>query len=186
MLYFDQIDPDRFGTIGVQIWTLLHYPLHVAILLTVEGSSKFILWWTLVERYLHANRLPKALNLDISTCMAIPDTQNETSALPYEALRPIQPPEAIDLFVTVFYFFFIGAGCVLITLGVLYWCGKRHIAWAEMASVVTRFSAGIGLCLLPVIHTNTVAFRNYILSSWLIPTVVLTFFVGESSFFQFM
>ncbi|KAL9616486.1 MAG: hypothetical protein Q9160_008654 [Pyrenula sp. 1 TL-2023] len=45
MLYFDQIEHERFGTIRQQVWTLLHYPLHIAILLTVEGSTQFIKWW---------------------------------------------------------------------------------------------------------------------------------------------
>jgi hypothetical protein len=27
-----------------QLWTILHYPLHVAILLTLEGSASFMLW----------------------------------------------------------------------------------------------------------------------------------------------
>ena len=44
VLYFDNIDHHRFGTIGQQIWTLLHFPAHVAILLTVEGSSALIIW----------------------------------------------------------------------------------------------------------------------------------------------
>jgi hypothetical protein len=44
MLYFDQIDHDRFGTIRQQIWAVLHFPLHVGMLLTVEGSSEFILF----------------------------------------------------------------------------------------------------------------------------------------------
>jgi low temperature requirement protein LtrA len=44
VLYFDQIENDRFGTIRQQIWAILHYPLHVAILLTVEGSTALILW----------------------------------------------------------------------------------------------------------------------------------------------
>lgn len=45
MLYFDQIEHERFGTIRQQVWTLLHYPLHMAILLTVEGVKQFIQWW---------------------------------------------------------------------------------------------------------------------------------------------
>jgi low temperature requirement protein LtrA len=49
VLYFDQIEHDRFGTIRQQIWALLHYPLHVAIVLTVEGSTQFITWWIAVE-----------------------------------------------------------------------------------------------------------------------------------------
>lgn len=185
MLYFDQIDPGKFGTIRVQIWALLHYPFHVAILLTEEGNSKFILWWTQVERDLHTSRLQKTLNLNISntTGTPIPEVRNESSAPLYEALEAIQPQEAIDLFATVFYSFFIGSGCVLIMLGVLYWCGKGHMTWGGTASVLTRIFAGIGLCLLPVIRTNTGAFRTYILSPWLIPTVVLTFFGGE--FFLF-
>jgi hypothetical protein len=44
VLYFDQIENDRFGTIRQQIWALLHFPLHVAILLTVEGSTALIIW----------------------------------------------------------------------------------------------------------------------------------------------
>jgi hypothetical protein len=48
-LYFEQVEHDRFGTIRQQIWAMLHYPLHVAILLTVEGSTHFITWWIAVE-----------------------------------------------------------------------------------------------------------------------------------------
>ncbi|EGD97718.1 hypothetical protein TESG_05119 [Trichophyton tonsurans CBS 112818] len=44
MLYFDQIDVKRFGTIRQQIWALFHYPLHVAILVTSEGSRSFVLY----------------------------------------------------------------------------------------------------------------------------------------------
>ena len=51
MLYFDQIEHDRFGTIGQQIWTLLHFPLHVAMLLTVEGNTKLITWSAVSQRF---------------------------------------------------------------------------------------------------------------------------------------
>lgn len=44
VLYFDQIENDRFGTIRQQIWAILHFPFHVAVLLTVEGSTALILW----------------------------------------------------------------------------------------------------------------------------------------------
>lgn len=46
MIYFDQLDEGRFGTIRQQIWALLHYPLHIAILLTIEGSRAFVLYDT--------------------------------------------------------------------------------------------------------------------------------------------
>lgn len=45
ILYFDNVDHHGFGTIGQQLWTLLHFPTHVAILLTVEGSTALTLWY---------------------------------------------------------------------------------------------------------------------------------------------
>lgn len=51
VLYFDQIEHERFGTIRQQIWAILHFPLHVAILLTVEGTAALILW-NIIARYL--------------------------------------------------------------------------------------------------------------------------------------
>ena len=49
VLDFDQIEHDRFGTIRQQIWAILHFPLHVCILLTVEGSTALILWNIIVN-----------------------------------------------------------------------------------------------------------------------------------------
>lgn len=51
VLYFDQIEHDRFGTIRQQIWAILHFPLHIAILLTVQGSATLILW-NIIRRYM--------------------------------------------------------------------------------------------------------------------------------------
>lgn len=44
ILYFDQVEHDQFGTIRQQIWAMLHFPLHVSLILTVEGSTALILW----------------------------------------------------------------------------------------------------------------------------------------------
>ncbi|KPI37052.1 uncharacterized protein AB675_3696 [Cyphellophora attinorum] len=46
ILYFDQIEVHVLGRIRQQIWTFLHFPLHLAILLTVQGSADFLLWTT--------------------------------------------------------------------------------------------------------------------------------------------
>ncbi|KIV77661.1 hypothetical protein PV11_09447 [Exophiala sideris] len=43
LLYFTHIEHDKFGTIRQQIWTILHYPLHVAILFTTDGASFLML-----------------------------------------------------------------------------------------------------------------------------------------------
>lgn len=44
LLYFESITHDRFGSVRQQFWTILHYFMHVAILLTVEGQSGLIIW----------------------------------------------------------------------------------------------------------------------------------------------
>ncbi|KAF2127677.1 hypothetical protein P153DRAFT_295027 [Dothidotthia symphoricarpi CBS 119687] len=49
MLYFDQLSSDRFGTVRQQIWSLLHYPLHMAILICVEGNTSLIVWNSAVQ-----------------------------------------------------------------------------------------------------------------------------------------
>ncbi|PNS16165.1 hypothetical protein CAC42_1928 [Sphaceloma murrayae] len=42
MLYFDPLSHQHFGSIRQQIWSLLHYPLHLALLLTLSGANQFI------------------------------------------------------------------------------------------------------------------------------------------------
>lgn len=43
MLYFDNRAPYDFGTIRQQIWSTLHFPLHLAIVGAVEGSQQMAL-----------------------------------------------------------------------------------------------------------------------------------------------
>jgi hypothetical protein len=50
MLYFDKVEHEVLGSIRPQIWTLLHFPLHVAMLLTVEGNTRLIIWAAAVQR----------------------------------------------------------------------------------------------------------------------------------------
>ncbi|KAJ8117010.1 hypothetical protein OPT61_g1694 [Boeremia exigua] len=49
MLYFDQFSEDRFGTLRQQVWSLLHYPLHMAIVVCVEGNTSLIVWNSAVQ-----------------------------------------------------------------------------------------------------------------------------------------
>lgn len=45
MLYFDYNPRNvHYGTIRQQIWTLLHFPFHLAIVLTVEGLRQLTTW----------------------------------------------------------------------------------------------------------------------------------------------
>ncbi|KAJ4320292.1 hypothetical protein N0V94_003469 [Neodidymelliopsis sp. IMI 364377] len=49
MLYFDQFSKDRFGTLRQQIWSLLHYPLHMAIVICVEANTSLLVWNSAVQ-----------------------------------------------------------------------------------------------------------------------------------------
>ncbi|KAI9893742.1 MAG: hypothetical protein M1814_005958 [Vezdaea aestivalis] len=43
MLYFDKLRKSYFGLIREEIWTLLHFPFHVALILFVEGINEMVL-----------------------------------------------------------------------------------------------------------------------------------------------
>ena len=63
MLYFDRIQEEHFGTIKQQIWSFLHFPLHIVLVLVLQGVSLLIIWRQAVESLnaLEADWLP-ALN----------------------------------------------------------------------------------------------------------------------------
>ncbi|OCL03444.1 hypothetical protein AOQ84DRAFT_302786, partial [Glonium stellatum] len=44
MLYFDRLRSNHFGTIKQQIWAFLHFPLHITLVLVLEGVSNFVTW----------------------------------------------------------------------------------------------------------------------------------------------
>ncbi|KAM3416618.1 Uncharacterized protein BST61_g8209 [Cercospora zeina] len=44
MIYFDFQNEEYFGPIRTQIWSTLHFPLHLALVLAVEGISQSIMW----------------------------------------------------------------------------------------------------------------------------------------------
>ncbi|CAK4034602.1 Hypothetical predicted protein [Lecanosticta acicola] len=50
MIYFDWLEDEHFGSIRQQIWSFLHFPLHVALVLAVEGVAQCITWRAAVER----------------------------------------------------------------------------------------------------------------------------------------
>lgn len=43
MLYFDNQPKQHYGTIRQQIWSVLHFPLHLAIVGVVEGAQQMVL-----------------------------------------------------------------------------------------------------------------------------------------------
>lgn len=49
MLYFDQTEAERVGTIRQQVWTILHFPFHACILLVVEGLARLSVWRKIIN-----------------------------------------------------------------------------------------------------------------------------------------
>jgi hypothetical protein len=234
------VEHDRFGTIRQQIWTLLHYPLHLAIVLTVEGSTQFITWWIAVEnlKTLENNlALDLTYNRDNTTNFVnglkatliyfdarfkkeyIPDFSYNLTQI--ESLDITKPDEQAEIYTivgdiasslitwifkifgfkvseeltkdakdnfakaeavyvaysTVFVFFLIAAGCVLILLGIMYWFGKNHKSRGEMVSVVVRIVAGAALALVSTsIYTNASGALSS--SPMMIPLVVIVYLFG--------
>ncbi|EME83955.1 uncharacterized protein MYCFIDRAFT_195142 [Pseudocercospora fijiensis CIRAD86] len=50
MLYFDWIQEEEFGIIRQQLCSVLHFPLHVALVLAVEGAAQCITWNAAIRR----------------------------------------------------------------------------------------------------------------------------------------
>lgn len=77
-------------------------------------------------------------------------------------------------FSTIFLFFLLSVGCVLITLGIMYWFGKNHKSRGEMASIFVRIFAGIGLALVSTSY-YTGTYWNLMSSPMVIPLVVIVY-----------
>lgn len=44
MLYFDRLHEEHFGSIKQQIWSFSHFPLHIVLVLVLQGISLLIIW----------------------------------------------------------------------------------------------------------------------------------------------
>jgi low temperature requirement protein LtrA len=44
LIYFHRLQEHHIGTIKQQIWSFLHFPFHVCLVLALEGSRQLILW----------------------------------------------------------------------------------------------------------------------------------------------
>lgn len=86
----------------------------------------------------------------------------------------------VNLFNTVFAYFFIAAGCFLIILAVMYWFSKTKKTGGEWASIVVRVVAGMGLLpALSVAFSSSNSSGNFMTSPWPIPVVMLGYLVGK-------
>lgn len=69
MLYFDRLQEEHFGSIKQQIWSFLHFPLHIVLVLVLHGVSLLVIWRQAVESLdvLMTNWTPASLWLDDGT-----------------------------------------------------------------------------------------------------------------------
>lgn len=65
MLYFDWMEEEHFGTIWQQIWSFLHFPLHLALVLAVEGVAQSISWRVSPSPIHHNNHPSQPLTLPL-------------------------------------------------------------------------------------------------------------------------
>jgi hypothetical protein len=242
VLYFDQIEHDRFGTIRQQIWALLHYPLHVAILLTAEGSTLLIIWneitqdidwmnnnlWDpayfnssqayassllsnltdfensfkqkyLLDSYNYTAGAANFSRLDFATTEGFDkaeelysDMITKVLVFLFENFNVELPPEdatveseldklqaLANVFWTVFLYYLIAGGCLLIVLGVMYWFGKTNKSKWEYGSIAVRVAVGLGLSLVSISYLFNTSF-NLFFSPWMIPMVVIIYFIGKA------
>lgn len=48
-LYFDRVQEENFGSIKQQMWSFLHFPLHLVLVLVLQGVALLIIWRQAVE-----------------------------------------------------------------------------------------------------------------------------------------
>jgi low temperature requirement protein LtrA len=48
-LYFDRMQEEHFGSIKQQVWAFLHFPLHLVLVLVLQGVSLLIIWRQAIE-----------------------------------------------------------------------------------------------------------------------------------------
>jgi hypothetical protein len=49
MLYFDTLNRQHFGSFRQQLWSFLHFPFHVALVLCLSGMAQFVIWQKIME-----------------------------------------------------------------------------------------------------------------------------------------
>jgi len=104
-------------------------------------------------------------------------TNTGTSTLDVATAKIEQSASLFNIFNTVFYYFFIAAGAFLIILAVMYWFGKTHKSRGEYMSIGVRMVAGCAVMVGLIAGTDLTIAVNFDFSSWIIPTVTLSYFV---------
>ncbi|KAI9689684.1 MAG: hypothetical protein M1820_010084 [Bogoriella megaspora] len=262
LIYFHRMTEHHFGTIRQQIWSFLHFPLHVALVLTMEGSRQFVLWRqgvqlagyltdsieAVIEPYdldqpqpedtysswydqfndiaynqtflyspkgsdisEYENKFNNALETfynvslevahgesnatdEIATTIAnmwtvlsdavfamvgipVEEESKDDSEEPNAAAEDLASPKWYTLFRLVFIYTFVCAGLTLMIMGVLGLISHHHKTTAGRIRSAVTLVIGLGICLLSIISVSDDTFGDYVGSAWVLPTLVLSFFV---------
>lgn len=90
MIYFDFQNEEFFGTIRTQVWSFLHFPLHLALVLAVEGIAQCITWNAAVRRSQELNNQivhwVTVLNTTTAGAKEWVDTANDLNATAVELI----------------------------------------------------------------------------------------------------
>ncbi|GIZ45783.1 hypothetical protein CKM354_000893600 [Cercospora kikuchii] len=94
MIYFDFQNEEYSGPIRTQIWSALHFPLHLSLVLAVEGVSQSIMWNAAAVKFKSLSvevfgNLPLFLNSSTATAQEFADVAARLNATANE-LIPIQ------------------------------------------------------------------------------------------------
>ena len=80
LVYFDWMRHLQLPVIRQQLWAYLHFPFHLAMVLFMEGSTQFVIWWKILE--VETNLVT---DLD-SAISSVYDSANVTTAAVYQVL----------------------------------------------------------------------------------------------------
>lgn len=87
---------------------------------------------------------------------------------------------SLNVFATVFAYFYIAAGAFLLLLAVMYWFGKTKKSVGEWLSILVRVVFGVCVamfCLFSFIENG--AQDGFTSSFWPIPVVMIAYFIGK-------
>ena len=131
------------------------------------------------------NSLSAAFGAYVSVCEAFAiEAPNAKEDLLVDPTGITSSGDIVNVFYTVYTYFFIAAGLTLIGLTLLLRLGKREKYRSEMLVMIFRFIVGAGLALLALMNLPSLSYSDnsalgyYISSPWMIPTVVIAYALG--------
>ena len=277
LIYFNRMQEHHIGTFKQQIWSFMHFPFHVALVLALEGSQQFILWrqgvqltndlanmfsnitdpfdlnsvlsrddyenigeqmndlaynytfWYAPESFnaqtyednfneyydVYANLteevLSKAHNVSESFLeqygnatnaiqgalsnmwttlsdasfaelgIAVEEEDVSAESDNPDAVGELITPKWISLFELVYGYAFIASGIALMIIGMLGLASHKPKTIGGWLRAAVTISIGLAITLLSIMLVTIDEFSSYVTSPWVLPTLALAYFIGESS-----